>query len=118
MNEDLNLNSCLQQIQGAILTAYDFVQGLTEDGFYNDKKTQYASGLCLVIIGENATLIHKNFKEFEQKCPALPWEKMRGLRNRIVHAYSTIDPEIIWATLNDFLPEAYEILKPHFESIR
>ncbi|MBK8083364.1 MAG: DUF86 domain-containing protein [Devosia sp.] len=29
---------------------------------------------------------------------------MRGLRNRIVHSYDTLDLPVVWSTVTDFLP--------------
>lgn len=35
----------------------------------------------------------------------IPWRKIRGMRNRIVHDYEGIQLNIVWDVLIDFLPE-------------
>jgi uncharacterized protein with HEPN domain len=36
--------------------------------------------------------------------PALPWDQIRGMRNRLVHAYHATDPEILWVTVSVDVP--------------
>lgn len=49
-------------------------------------------------IGELANSLSDEFtKEFNQ----IPWKQIKGMRNRIVHGYDTIDLEIVWNTAND-----------------
>ena len=49
----------------------------------------------------------------EQAYPHLPWQQMRGIRNRIVHAYDQIDLAIIWNVVTVELPP----LAPELEKI-
>ena len=35
--------------------------------------------------------------------------QMRAMRNRIVHAYFSVDPEIVWETIQNDLPQ---LVKP------
>lgn len=36
--------------------------------------------------------------------PELPWARIAGFRNRIVHAYMDIDPDLIWSVIQEELP--------------
>ena len=66
------------------------------------------------IIGEAS----KNFPdEIRDKCGDIPWKKLNGIRNRIVHAYFGIDVSIIWfiienelSTLKDSIQKALTVL--------
>ncbi len=50
----------------------------------------------LEIIGEAETGISNETKE---KYPDIPWRKMAGIRNRLIHGYFDINMEIIWKTV-------------------
>lgn len=47
----------------------------------------------LEIVGEAA---HRLPREVQDKYPAIPWAGIIGLRNRLIHAYSAIDLDIVW----------------------
>ncbi len=53
------------------------------------------------IIGEAARTIPKDFKE---RHPAFPWQKINGMRNILVHMYFGIDRDVVWAVVEDDLP--------------
>jgi len=36
--------------------------------------------------------------------PEIPWARIAGFRNRIVHAYMDIDPDLVWSVIQDELP--------------
>jgi uncharacterized protein with HEPN domain len=70
--------------------------------FSNDTKTIAACVHNLSQIGELVGRLDDDFIESNQK---IPWRKMRGMRNRIVHDYEGIKLNIVWDVLQDFLPE-------------
>ena len=43
--------------------------------------------------------------EFKDSQPDIPWAKIAGLRNRLVHEYFDIDHKLVWNTLEKSLPE-------------
>jgi len=56
----------------------------------------------LQIIGEAARLLSAGCKA---KQPDIPWEKINGMRNILVHHYFGIDTEIVWAAIERELPQ-------------
>jgi uncharacterized protein with HEPN domain len=44
-------------------------------------------------LGEAASRLSSDFRAAH---PEFPWAEMIGMRNRIVHSYADLDPEIIW----------------------
>ena len=70
--------------------------------FSNDAKTIAACVFNLSQIGE---LAGKLDNEFVGNTSHIPWRKIRGMRNRIVHDYEGLRLNIIWDVLVDFLPE-------------
>ena len=40
-----------------------------------------------------------------------PWVLMRAMRNRVVHVYFDVDPDILWDTVHNDLPKLVDPLK-------
>ncbi len=55
----------------------------------------------LEILGEAAGRISQ---ETQEKFPELPWKQLIGMRNRLIHAYFDIDHDVIWRTVEAYLP--------------
>lgn len=81
------------------------MEGLTKNDFLADKRTQQAVIMSLIIIGEAATKVMDGYPEFAQAHPEVLWRNMRGMRNRIAHGYFEIDLEVVWVTIQQWLPE-------------
>jgi len=82
-----------------------FAKKIELEDFSHDVKTVSACVFNLSQIGELATRLSEDFiKETHN----IPWQKIKGLRNRIVHDYEGIRLNIIWDVIKDFLPELIE----------
>lgn len=57
--------------------------------------------MSLQIIGEAAGELSTDLRA---KYPLIPWAKMTATRNRIVHAYMSIDLDTVWAIVTADLP--------------
>jgi uncharacterized protein with HEPN domain len=42
--------------------------------------------------------------ELKGRHPEVPWARIAGFRNRIVHAYMDVDPDLVWSVIEDELP--------------
>ena len=109
MNEN-RLPDYLDHMQQAATDACAFVEGLGKADFLEDKRTQQAVIMSLIIIGEAATKVIDNYAEFTQAHPKVPWHSMRGMRNRIAHGYFDLDLEVVWETMQAALPELLQQL--------
>ena len=83
-----------------ILQAINMIESFTADmSEYNeyiaDQKTQSAVERQLGIIGEAAVKFNKLFPESALTNSV----KIAGFRNRLIHAYDSVDPSIIWAII-------------------
>ena len=56
----------------------------------------------LLILGEAASALSDPFKEQHHK---IPWSKIIGMRNILIHNYFGIDFDIIWSVLENDLPQ-------------
>lgn len=89
----------VDHMQQAATDACSFVEGLTKEDFLNDKRTQQAVIMNLIIVGEAATKVMDRYPEFSQLHCEVPWRSMRGMRNRIAHGYFEIDLDVVWDTV-------------------
>lgn len=94
----------IDQLEQAIRQALIYVDGMTQEDFLADLRTQQAVVLNLLIMGESATKLMDRHPEVAARAPDIAWRSMRGMRNRIAHGYHEIDMEIVWETLDGVLP--------------
>ena len=91
----------LSDISQAIKLIEEFTASIPGySNFLEDKKTQSAVERQLSIIGE---AINKyDSLNLEEKIDNS--RKIVGFRNRLIHAYDSIDSTIIWAIIKTYLP--------------
>lgn len=107
---ELTANDYLDHLRQAAREACDFVAGMEADDFRQDRRTQQAVIMNLVIIGEAAARPMDRCPELVSAYPGLPWQGMRGMRNRIAHGYFEIDLDIVWETVCTDLPRLLHAL--------
>jgi len=92
----------LRDMLNAAQLAQSFVQGIDWEAFELDLMRQAAVIRQFEIIGEAARRISI---ETQATIPSIPWSKVIGMRNRLIHEYDAIDLETIWDTVHLALPE-------------
>lgn len=55
----------------------------------------------LSVIGEAAARVSE---ETRTAHPEVPWNQARGMRNLLVHAYFSVDWDVVWTTATDSVP--------------
>ena len=103
MNE--RLETYVEHMRIAASDACGFVEGMSKSDFLDDKRTQQAVIMSLIIIGEAATKLMDGYSDFTDRHAEIPWRSMRGMRNRVTHGYFQIDVEIVWETVQKALPD-------------
>lgn len=76
-------------------------KGLSKDKFIKDIPTQDATIRRLEIIGEAVKNLPSDFK---RKYPDTPWQRIAGLRDKLIHGYFGIDLELVWEIIQKNLP--------------
>lgn len=94
----------LDQMKQGSADALTFIDGLDEDQFMSDLRTQRAVVMSLMIVGEAASRIVAEYPDFAKANAAVPWRGIKGMRNRIAHGYFDIDLSVVWQTVQIELP--------------
>jgi|SRR3989344_5662264 len=74
---------------------------ITREKFDYDRLIIDATIRRLEIIGEATKNIPNSFRE---KYPEVPWKKIAGFRDVIIHGYFSIDFDAVWSIIKDDLP--------------
>lgn len=90
-----------KDILNAINDLEDFIKDMSFEEFRKDKKTIYAVVRCIEVIGEATKNIPRTIKDKHRE---LPWKKMAGMRDKLIHEYFGVDVEILWKTLKEDMP--------------
>jgi uncharacterized protein with HEPN domain len=91
----------LQDIYDAINDISNFIEGMAHEDFLKDKKTMNAVIRSIEVIGEASKQLPKAVRD---KYPSIPWKKMAGMRNKVIHEYFGVDIEIVWKTAKKQIP--------------
>jgi uncharacterized protein with HEPN domain len=83
----LRLPDYIGHIRQAANDALAFVDDMSKDNFLQDKRTQHAVVMSLIVIGEAATKMMISHGEFVSSHPEVPWQNMRSMRNRIARIF-------------------------------
>lgn len=95
----------LEHMRQAITDAQSFTEGMAQADFMQDKRTQQAVVMSLIVLSEAATKVMDQHPAFAEQHKHIPWRSMRGMRNRIAHGYFDINLDVVWDTVQTALPE-------------
>ena len=88
-----------------IISDIDFViektKNMSFEAFDQDELTNSAVNFKFIQISENASKLTDNFVSSH---PGIPWHKIKGLRNKIVHDYENVVFDMIFSTIMNDLP--------------
>ncbi len=106
-----DIRDYIQDILTSITDVEEFIEGMTFDDFSKDKKTVNAAIRSLEVLGEATRHIPRNIRG---KYKEVPWAKMAGLRNVLIHEYMGVDLKTVWNIMTKRIQE----LKPSIEDIK
>jgi uncharacterized protein with HEPN domain len=95
----------LEHIGVAIDRITQYVHRMDGVEFQETQWAQDAAIRNIEIIGEAASSIQQQTPEFVMAHPELPWNEMRGMRNRMIHNYFDVNVDVVWNTIKESLPQ-------------
>jgi uncharacterized protein with HEPN domain len=92
--------------------AVEFREGMNKRAFLDDPKTVSAVLHQLLVLGEAGKRISPEFRAQHQD---LPWKKIVGMRDKLIHEYDDVDLDEVWKTVRSDVPrliKQLELLAP------
>jgi uncharacterized protein with HEPN domain len=90
----------LDEILDSIEAIFSYTQGLDSESFATDRKTFDATCKQIENIGE---LVGQLPEAVRASHAHLPWQRIKDMRNLLVHAYHGVDPDIVWDVVRNKL---------------
>jgi uncharacterized protein with HEPN domain len=104
----------LRHMLGAAQEAIAFASGRTRPELDDNRMLFHALVRNMEIIGEAASQVSRELRDVRS---GLPWADVIGMRNRLIHAYFDVDPDIVWDTITQDLPPLIAALEDLLEQV-
>jgi uncharacterized protein with HEPN domain len=89
-------DATLLDILKAARLAVGFKGKLSKKAFLRDVKTQSAILHQLLVIGE---AVKRLSDAFRLQHPQIPWIRIAGMRDKLIHQYDAVDLDEVWKTI-------------------
>ena len=97
-DDDIRVRHMLDAAREAV----SFAQGRMRDDRGTDRQLVLSLVKDIEIVGEAAA---QTTESVRTQRPNIPWHEIVAMRNRLVHAYFSINLNIVWRTVQEDLPE-------------
>ena len=115
MREQVRDIERLVHIEASIGHVMDFLEGKTFEEMKSDVMCYHAVAYNIMIIGEAANMLTKEFREEHTETP---WRNIIDMRNVLVHGYYTASPLFIWETYTNDLGPLLEQVKKYIAELQ
>ena len=115
MREQVKDLDRLYHIDESIGHVMDFLDGKTIDDMKSDVMCYHAVVYNIMIIGEAANMLTK---DFQKNHPEVPWRDIIDMRNVLVHGYFTTSALFIWDTYKKDLPPLRKQVAKYIEELK
>jgi len=91
----------VEHINDSIKNVENFVKSVSKDSFLKNTEKQHAVVRAIEVIGEAVKNISPAFRH---KYSEIPWAKIAGMRDRLIHHYFGVNIERVWEVVKDDIP--------------
>ncbi|MBO4486517.1 MAG: DUF86 domain-containing protein [Prevotella sp.] len=102
-----HIDECIEHIN-------DYLRGKSFEDMKANIMCYHAVVYNIMIIGEAANLLTKDFRD---KHPEVPWRDIVDMRNVLVHGYINTNATLIWTTYTNDLPMLKEQVALYIEEL-
>lgn len=102
-------DSLLLDMLQAARQILEYTNGLQEPDFLSSRRDQDAVLLQFTVLGETAKRVSV---EFQSTHSEIPWRKIIGFRNVVVHDYFQVDFHRAWKIASRDIPALINTLEP------
>jgi uncharacterized protein with HEPN domain len=102
--EDLRAPDYLGHLLQACDRIRDYTRGMDYESFAENQMVQDAVLRNIEILGEATKNLMECWPEIVSKHPEVSWIDIYGMRNRIIHAYLFVNPELVWNVIEIHIP--------------
>jgi len=108
--KERDFSDYVRDILDSIQDVEEFISGITFEEFLQNKKINKAIIRSLEVLGEASKKIPDDIKT---RYPDVPWKRMSGMRDKLIHEYFGADLNIVWNVVKNELPP----IKPFIEQL-
>ena len=98
----------LRHMVEAAREAIAFAAGRSRSDLDTDRMPSLTLVRCIEIVGEAATNVSPTTPA---AAPEVPWRQISRMRNRLIHAYFSINQDIVWQTVSADRPPLVRALE-------
>ena len=103
-----HIDECIEHIN-------DYLRGKSFEDMKANIMCYHAVVYNIMIIGEAANLLTRDFRD---KHPEVPWRDIVDMRNVLVHGYINTNATLIWTTYTNDLPMLQEQVAQYIEELK
>lgn len=109
MSFTANDGDVLKDVFDASSEIMEFISGMDEVSFDQDRRTQRAVLHALTIIGE---AVKRLSREFRDGHASVDWSAIAGTRDILVHHYQKVDLSEVWRMASSDIPKLNQYIQP------
>jgi uncharacterized protein with HEPN domain len=106
--KDRDLRDYINDLVEACEDILSFTRGMSYSDFAGDKKTINAVIRSLEVIGEATKKLPRSFRD---SYPDVPWKRMAGMRDKLIHEYFGVDTQMVWQVVERHIPDILPLVK-------
>ncbi|MBI5147856.1 MAG: DUF86 domain-containing protein [Parcubacteria group bacterium] len=91
----------LLDVLDSIESIEEYTKNISKNKFFDTPQTQDAVFRRIEIIGEAVKGLPISFRN---KHPDIPWKKIAGTRDTLIHDYSGVDIDLVWGIVKTSVP--------------